>query len=339
MAQQKILLESGVNELEIIEFYLGKQSFGVNIAKVREFLKFDPNQVNRVPEKHPAVLGTLLNRGIYIPLIDLNLYYKNSEEHLTQIVLVCELNGVIYSFIVDGVNRILRLSWKQIHPVPPELSNYANTVNGVVSVENRNILMLDLETIVETINPTRRGEKKEKKVEEAATTAQPLPQVSLEENKIENVSSIEESSLFEPAESKSDRGDIKLLIAEDSLAQRMVIEEALIDADYTNIVLCKDGQEAYDWLKKTKHEAEEQGANLLEKLDLIISDIEMPAMDGLTLCKKIKTELNLQEIPVCIFSSLITNEMAEKCKQVGATSWLTKSNLAGLIEKIEELTA
>ena len=120
--KREILLETGTNEMEIIEFYLGTQSFGINVQKLKEIIPFDPTAVTAVPERGHSMLGTLLLRGSTIPLIDLKEHMgqrvKEPGEDLRQVVLVCEFNGRVNGFMVDGVNRIHRVSWEDVMPMP-----------------------------------------------------------------------------------------------------------------------------------------------------------------------------------------------------------------------------
>ena len=119
-SNQGILLETGTNEVEIIEFYLGGQSFGINVAKVKQIVQFEAKLLTEIPETHPAVLGTFLYRGSTSPLIDLNKALhreKVTQDDERTLVLVSEFNNTVNSFQIDGINRIHRISWDQLQPL------------------------------------------------------------------------------------------------------------------------------------------------------------------------------------------------------------------------------
>ncbi|MCF6179964.1 MAG: chemotaxis protein CheW, partial [Geopsychrobacter sp.] len=155
---REILLESGTNEMEIIEFYLGEQSFGINVQKLKEIIPFDIEQVTAIPDSAESVLGTLLLRGSTIPLVDLKRhlgqrYSKSSAEEVREVVLVCEFNGRTNGFMVDGVNQIHRVSWDQVQPMAQFIDQYRPRFTGSINLDGREILIVDLEHIVAEFDP------------------------------------------------------------------------------------------------------------------------------------------------------------------------------------------
>ncbi len=307
--QQGILLESGTNEMELLEFYLQGQRFGVNVAKIRQLMPYHHGQVTQMVGAHKYVLGTLLWQGHSIPLIDLNLALGNAptvdDESATRIVLVTEFNGAVNGFLVDGVNRIHRVSWDQMQPAGSFIGQFQAPINSTVTIEEHDILLVDLEHVTGEITPT-----------------------------------------VKPAEIQEDHRNINilrkkpeemhLLLAEDSVTVQAVVLDTLGSAGFTQVSSCDNGGSAYARIQAIKQMATEQNRPVSDFLDLIITDIEMPQMDGLTLCKRIKSELGI-DVPVIIFSSLVNEAMAAKCKSVKADANVSKADTIGLIQTVDSL--
>lgn len=308
MSDQEILLESGTNEVEIAELILGSQHFGVNVAKIKEFVQYDRLTITKPPGRHPSVQGVFLLRDKTVPLIDLNVHLniKGKRHAGRQIVLITEFNDIIMGFVIDAVDRIHRVSWKDIQPLSSMLQTHPLPVTGSINIEGTEILILDLERIVAEIVPS------------AGFGTPVSEQKPIEINK-------------EEARKLS-----KVLLAEDSTTIRNHIIKSLSSVGYKNITAFENGQKAYDAVVALKKRVETEGLKITDILNLAILDIEMPQMDGLTLCKKIKTELGLSSIPVIIFSSLITEQMVEKCKKMGADGYITKPSMLELIDLIDK---
>jgi len=309
--KQEILLESGINEMEIIEFYLGKQSFGINVQKLKEIIPYDEEALTVIPDSMPGMLGTLLLRGTSIPLIDLKRHLakkRNAElsADVRQVVLVCEFNNRTNGFKVDGVNQIHRVSWGNVQPMAAFIDSYHPRFTGSINIEGREILIVDLEHIVAEFDP------------ESALDYQV-------------VLNGEQDNLSLPQQ----RQQMKLMLAEDSSLIRDGIERVLKKAGYENIRSFVDGQDCYNHILELKQQVQ-QGQPLGNFLQLLISDIEMPKMDGLTLCKKVKDDPLLRDTVVVMFSSLINEQMARKCDQVGADGYATKPQIPYLVEMIDK---
>ncbi len=300
--KQEILLESGTNEVEIIEFYLGSQSFGINVHKLREIVPYDPEGVTVVPESEPSMIGVLLLRGHTVPLIDLGqqLRKRKEEPKARQVVLVCEFNREVNSFLVDGVNQIHRLSWKDVRPMDEFFDPYQPRFTGCVHIEDRQIMIVDLEHVISEIFP-----------EQADCTA-------------------------DEGFRAGSRQDVRLLLAEDSSLIRNQMMSVLKGAGYENVTSFINGEECYQAMRKLKAQAEQENKDIRAYVNLVVTDIEMPSMDGLTLCRKIKEELGLKDLPVFIFSSLINDQIAQKCKEVGADQHLNKPQIRELVQMVDE---
>lgn len=304
--KQEILLESGTNEMEIIEFYLGTQPFGINVHKLKEIIPFDPEAVTVVPGSAAGMLGTFLLRGSTIPLIDLKSHVAQKEndlgEEVRRVVLVCEFNNRINGFKVDGVNQIHRVSWEDVQPMASFIDQYGPRFTGSVNIDGREILIVDLEHIVAEFDA---------------------------DSTLNYDAELQEGG--ESGDPRAPRVKKRLMLAEDSSLIRAGIEKVLKGAGYSNLGVYVDGQECYDKILAVKKRVV-AGEKLSDLLDLLITDIEMPRMDGLTLCKLIKDDPVLKDVKVLLFSSLINDQMAAKCDFVGADGYATKPEIPYLVE-------
>ncbi len=309
--RQEILLESGTNEMEIIEFYLGTQSFGINVHKLKEIIPFDDSALTAVPGSAPGMLGTLLLRGSTIPLIDLkgHLGQKRvaTRDDVRHVVLVCEFNDRVNGFKVDGVNQIHRVTWSNVQPMANFIDQYHPRFTGSINIDNREILIVDLEHIVAEFDPESALDYNA----EINTTAAGLSLPELRQNK-------------------------RLMLAEDSSLIRDGIQRILKSAGYINIEVFVDGQDCYERIMQLKQLVAKTG-KITDHLNLLISDIEMPKLDGLTLCKRIKEDPVLSAVNVVMFSSLINEQMARKCDQVGADGYATKPQIPYLVEMMDKM--
>lgn len=298
MEKEGILLESGTNEFEIIEFSVGNVFYGINVAKVREII--NPIAITKLPNAHPYVEGIFTLRGKVIPLVSLEKCLATQSQTDTYKIIVSEMNGVFMGFKVDDVTRIHRISWTQMEPAPHAAAT--NRVIGIVKMENRLIILLDFEKILSEIDPS---------INHKMTS---IPVATPELAKI--------------------RKQKTVLIAEDSHMLRELLANTLHTAGYNTIVE-EDGQQAWD--KLAAFAATDKP--IAEQLQLVITDIEMPQMDGHHLTKLIKTNEKLQELPVVIFSSLINDEMRSKGEALGAYAQITKPEIEQLIDIIDKKIA
>ena len=308
MSQTNILLESGTNELEIVEFYIDEPDYrghyGVNVAKVLEIIRNQPT--TSMPQmRHKAVLGAFSHRnGKIVPLVDLALYLgKEAVEGAEPKIIVTEFNNINTAFLVSGVNRIHRLSWSEVEEPGDFIQNMsANTVTGVVRLEGRVVFILDMESIVAALNPALA--------------------IRLDE--------------FRSA-AKAGEASYTVLHADDSAHVRSLVKSLLEDTGHFNVIQVTNGEDAWRLLERLKKDCEASGTPMSKMVQAVISDIEMPRMDGLTLCRKIKEDNALRYLPVALFSSLITDKLEHKGESVGADAQFAKPDLQQLSEKVEEL--
>ncbi len=291
-----ILLESGTNELEVLEFTLGDNHYGINVAKIREILQYTP--VTPVPNSHPSVEGIFMPRDTMITVIDLKKCLGLPETDEKGLFIITNFNKLNVAFHVDEVIGIHRVSWENIiKPDSTIQGRDGSTATGVIKMNDKLVVILDFESIVSSISP----------------------ETGLRVNDIDNMES-------------RDRSDSTILIAEDSALLSKLITDCLKKAGYVKLIVTENGQEAWDKICELK-----AAGDITEKLNCIITDIEMPLMDGHRLTKLVKSDAALKGIPVIIFSSLVNEEMRIKGEQLGADAQLTKPEIGQLVDAIDKL--
>lgn len=316
---QKILLDSGNNEVEMLEFVLGTQSFGINVAKVQSVFQYDESKVTKVPDLHSAVLGVILVRNETIPLISLIqiLNVKKQEAsniHQRQVVILLSFNNIRVATLVDGINRIHRISWNTFVPIHEFCTRPANVVIGSFNKNNNEIMIIDYEKIMAEIIPSAN-------VESLATSSEKEANKSEEEIK----------------EIKIKREEARVIHIDDSSSIRSIVQKVLQRAGYKNISTFENGHDAYIHLVEIQEKIKKENLPIQKEVNVIVSDIEMPQMDGLTLCKKIREELHWTNMPIVMFSSLIDEQMMSKCQTVGATTQLGKADIRNLNNVLDGL--
>ena len=311
-SNQKILTESGTNEVEFIEFYLGEQGFGVNVAKVVQIVQFKEEFLTRVPGRHPFLDGTFLFRGTSIPLINLNRALSRNndpERSYIPLVLVTQFFERQTGFLIDGINRIHRVTWEHLMPITEVFGGMDMCFTGSVNIGKNEILIVDLEKIVTEMDPALAN----------------------------SLGTAEEEEQPAGKERKGKRGDIRIIYAEDSGFLRKSVAKKLEKAGYKVLDSFENGKDAADFIDRLRQEALEQNKTLSEVVDIVVSDIEMPQMDGLKLCRHLKEELGIKDVPIILFSSLIDEQMAIKCRAVGADSFVSKPRVPDLIREVDGL--
>ncbi|WP_343213099.1 chemotaxis protein [Fusibacter paucivorans] len=292
-----ILLESGTGEVEILHFIVAGEHYAINVIKVKELLQIE--NVSKVPNSHPAVSGISLIRGEMISIVDLMYILENrkNDKVKNSMTLVCEFNKIKVGFAIDSVLGINRIGWNKI--MKPDDITANSLVIGNINLNDEIIMLLDFEKIVMDINP----------------------------NTGINLERIKDISV-------KDRSHIKVALADDSPLIRKVLLETLTSSGFTKLKFFDDGAQAYDYLLML---AEKKGDQFMEDIDLLITDIEMPQLDGHALTRRIKEHKILKKLPIIIFSSLITDDLLHKGDAVGADAQMSKpeiENLVNLIDKI-----
>lgn len=296
MNSKGILLESGTNELEIVEFEVGTNKFGINVIKVKEIIQ--PMPVTFIPHAHHFVEGIIQLRGEVLPVVDMKkvLGLPNNESSEQHKYIVAEFNKQRVVFHVDNVSMIHRISWEQIEKPSDMYQSGTSQVIGVIKRDDMMLLLLDFERIMVEINPD---------------------------------SGINVDSVKKLGTRK--RSEKRILIAEDSPLLRKLLNDTMNEAGYMNLEFFENGKDAYEFLETTA-----QTTDIENVIQLVVTDIEMPQMDGHHFTKKIKENNKLSKLPVIIFSSLITNDLRHKGDQVGAEDQISKPEIAELIQKVDQ---
>jgi two-component system chemotaxis response regulator CheV len=291
-----VLLESGTNELEIVEFCVDNGEtpayYGVNVAKVREIL-LKP-KLRAMVNAPPSVAGMMTLRDKVLPVIDLGVVLEQYPEKAANRVVVLEFNNFVVGVLVNSVTRIYRLSWQQIEA--PQKAACGAYITGLVKMEDRIILILDFERIIAEMYP------------EGAVKA------------------LDEQALL--AHNGTGR---KILVADDSAFIRMQICSSLRGAGYT-VEEAANGQEAWDYINNTLAEGRFD-------IDAVITDVEMPQMDGLHLVTLIRGKEALTRLPIYVFSSLASSDNIKKWENLDINGVLTKPDLPKLVDILGECLA
>ena len=254
-----ILLENGTNELEILEFILDGNSYGINVAKIREIIPYQ--KVTPVPNAHPSIEGIFMPRDVMITAIDLKNCLQRGQSEEKGLFIITNFNKLDIAFHVDQVIGIHRVSWSEIIKPGTTVSNSEVDALGV-----------------------------------------------------------------------RQKNDVPILIAEDSALLNKLIVDSLKKAGYQNLIHTENGQEAWDVICECKEEG-----TLDEHVRCVITDIEMPIMDGHRLTKLIKSDDATKNIPVIIFSSLVNEDMKKKGESLGADAQLSKPEIGNLVRVIDSL--
>ncbi|MDE3019074.1 MAG: chemotaxis protein CheV [Nitrospirota bacterium] len=296
---------AGANRMELLLFSLGgEEVFGINVFKVREVMKLPP--LTKVPETDGRIEGMANLRGKTVPVVNLLSALKIETADVQEgaipagNLIVAEYNQSLQGLHVAGVDRIIRISWDQVKPPPPLMRNVGGggAVTAVTTLEDgRMVLILDVEKVLSDICP-----RPDEEVYAGLKTVEAL--------KARHV-----------------------MFADDSLVARTQIRKTLERLGIT-FHQATTGREAWTQLAALADKAQAEGKSIREEVHLILSDIEMPEMDGFALTKQVRSDPRFNGIPIILHSSLtgVCNE--EKGKSVGATDYVTKFDPKILTEKI-----
>lgn len=292
----KILLENGTNELEVLEFKLDGNAYGINVAKIKEIINY--MEVTPVPNAHPSIEGIFMPRDTMITAIDLKNCLQRGTSQAGGLFIITNFNKLDVAFHVDSVVGIHRVSWGDIIKPDSTVSSTEEGIStGIIKLDERLIIILDFEKIMTDINP----------------------ETGLKMTDIDELG-------------ERGRYDVPILIAEDSPLLNKLIVDSLHKAGYANLIHTENGQQAYDVIQECKREG-----TLSEHVQCVITDIEMPIMDGHRLTKLIKDDDITKDIPVIIFSSLVNEEMKRKGVALGADAQLSKPEIGNLVRVVDSL--
>lgn len=284
---------AGTNKLEILLFSLGvdarngrREIFGINVFKVREVMRTP--SITAAPEMPPAVEGMVSLRGVLVPVVDLAKYAGMASDSPREIMIVTEYNGHTQGFLVEAVDTILRLDWSQMR-IPPDMltANMGGLVTAVTELEgNRLVMMLDVEKV------------------------------------LSETSRYDDEFLFKGIEPVEDLG-ATVFFADDSSVARKQIERTL-EAMGVRSVGAVNGRVAWDELKKVAAHAESTGRRVRDLVQVVLTDVEMPEMDGYILTRMIKADPRFEGVPVVMHSSLSGMSNQQLGHSVGVDEYVPK---------------
>ena len=298
--KEGILLESGTNEIEVMKFMVMGEFYGINVAKVQEIIM--SGKVKPMPHANPSVEGIFKPREELITVINLAYYLSGErrENGPRDLFIVTNFNKMTVAFRVESIVGISRISWKDIQKPDKTIANGEESVaTGIAQCGKELVTILDFEKIVAEI----------------------APETTIQVSEIERM---------------GDRPlcHCPIVVTEDSVLLSRMINDSLERAGFTEIKNFPNGQEAWDYLSSIRDDED-----LYEKVKLVITDIEMPEMDGHRLAKLIKDDERLKKLPVVIFSSLVNEQMRQKGKELGADEQLSKPEIGHLVAVMDKLLA
>lgn len=289
----------GQNRLELLLFRLnGRQRYGINVFKVREVLQCP--QLTAIPKRNKFVRGIAHIRGQTISVIDLSLAIggKPIENLKDSFIIIAEYNRSVQGFLVNSVERIVNINWEAIMPPPKGTSGKQSYLTAVTEIEKELVEILDVEKILEEISPS-------------PTTV---------------------SAVIDRQSIRSDLGERLILIADDSAVARNQVKRSL-EGLGVNMHLVKNGREALEYLNEVAKSCNE---SVTEKIGLLISDIEMPEMDGYTLTAEVKVNPKLKKLHVILHTSLSGVFNQQMVQKVGADDFIAKFNPDELAESVQK---
>ncbi|KJR43027.1 response regulator receiver modulated CheW protein [Candidatus Magnetoovum chiemensis] len=271
----------------------------MNVAKVMQVME-NPDLEPKDYSQHPSFLGTIPLRHLIVPVIDLSVWLKmkrKKKDH--EIVIITEFSNSVQGFLVSGVTEIYRFLWKDVVPPNEFISSVGSkSIIGMVYKKDHFIQLLDLEHIISDLDPE---------------AAQQTWKTTVKAQK-----------------------NYTALIVEDSPTIRVLLKKNLESANLKTIIV-NNGNDALIYLDKLNKEAQQENKKVSNIIDIVISDIEMPQLDGFTLTKNIKNNDNYKDLPVILYSSIITDELRHKGESVKADRQVAKPDLNKMAEMAIEL--
>lgn len=285
---------AGTNKLEILLFSLGedrrtgrRETYGINVFKVREVMRTPP--ITAAPDMPSAVEGMVSLRGMLVPVVDLAKYAGVDSDVPRDIMIVTEYNGHTQGFLVEAVDTILRLDWSMMR-VPPDMlmAQMGGLVTAVTELEDgRLIMMMDVEKVLADTANTDEDDIRFKSIV-------PL-----------------------------DNPEVTVFFCDDSIVARKQIERTL-EAMGVKYVAANNGRQMWDELEKMAGYAKAMGKNPADLVSLVLTDIEMPEMDGYILTKKLKNDARFASVPVIMHSSLSGMSNQKLGLSVGVDEYVPK---------------
>jgi two-component system chemotaxis response regulator CheV len=297
------LKEESISNLELLEFTIAGNLFGINVAKVTELMQY--RKITPMAVSHPCIEGIFKPRDIIITVVDLASFLglpanENSERDM---LMLTNFSNMDVAFHVHTVEAMHRINWEDVEkPDDTVYGGRESLVTGNAKIGSKLVTVIDFERILYEISP--------------ATGLQ--------------ISEIERMG-------QRERSDKRVVIAEDSIFLQKTLIEALEAAGYSNINAFTNGLEAWEYLCRIRDECAERGAAIESTVSAVITDIEMPRMDGHHLTSLVKGDEALRGVPVMVFSSLIDESMKLKGEALGVDAHLSKPQIGSLVATLDRL--
>lgn len=297
-SKRAILLEAGTNEVEFLKLSVAGQAFGVNVAKITQILLFNTLKLTALPTSDGCFLGTVEFRNHLIPIFDLRALLSIAVDDIT--------NPQRLLLVAEFNQRTFGFIVDEVHNI--ERVSWDKFV-----ASDEHALFHDDTSVIGSIT-----------IDDQIVMILDLEAMM---SRVDSSMSVESCAPQLSAPGEIDRGKIRILYCEDSNVVRKATSRVLNEAGFTTLTLCTNGAEGLARLR----------AGGVEEFDIILSDIEMPTLDGLALCKTVKTDAALQRLPFIFFSSLISDQMVAKCKSVKGDAWFSKPQIQLVAAEIERL--
>jgi len=288
--------------LGLMEFTMAGSSFGINVAKVTEIMRRCP--ITPMTHSHPCIEGVFKPRGKIITVISLPRYMElpESENPEQDMFMLTNFDNVNAAFLVHTVEAMHQIKWSDVEkPSAIIYGGMDSVITGTVKIGEKLVTIIDFEKVLFDINPE---------------TGLQLSEVKLM--------------------GARERSEKPIVIVEDSVFLKRMILQALEMAGYTNVTSFDNGQDAWEYLERVRNECLENKMRVETKVTIIITDIEMPRMDGHHLTKLVKSDDFLNKIPVLVFSSLVDEAQQAHGESIGVNAHLSKPQIGSLISTIDK---
>jgi len=288
--------------LELMEFTMAGDSFGINVAKVTEIMRY--TRITPMTLSHPCIEGVFKPRGKLVTVINLPRYMalQDSENPEQDMFMLTNFDNVNAAFLVHTVEGMHRISWSNVErPSSIVYGSNDSVVTGTTKIGDKIVTIIDFEKVLYDINP----------------------ETGLQISEIQRMG--EREHIIKP-----------IVVVEDSVFLRRMLLESLEVAGYSNIAAFDNGQDAWEYLTKCRNECLENITPIEKKVSIIITDIEMPRMDGHHLTKLVKNDDVLSKVPVIVFSSLIDEAQKQNGEKLGVNAHLSKPQIGKLVTTLDE---
>ena len=288
--------------LELMEFTMAGDSFGINVAKVTEIMRYTP--ITPMTLSHPCIDGVFKPRGKLITIINLPRYMQlmESEDPTKDMLMLTNFDNISAAFLVHTVEDMHKISWANVEkPSSIVYGSNDSVITGTTKIGNKIITIIDFEKVLYDINP----------------------ETGLQISEVQRMG--ERTQCNKP-----------IVVVEDSVFLRRMLIDSLEVAGYTNISQFDNGQEAWEYLIKCRSQAHANISPIEKYVSIIITDIEMPRMDGHQLTKLVKKDEILSKVPVVVFSSLIDEAQKQLGERLGVSAHLSKPQIGKLVSTLDE---